>query len=72
MPNRHSKTPKAPKPAANEGEGSRTADRNYREGIKKHLQTHDVEQEAREAEKALDDEGQRKELEAAERKGRQH
>ncbi len=53
----------------NEGEGSRSADRNYRAGVKEHLETHDVEAEADEARKALDgEEGEA--LEQAERAGK--
>ena len=73
-PKKPAEDPKAPRRAeANQGEGNRTADREYREGLKKHLETHDVDAEAKEAEKALDDPKQRKELEEAEaaaRKGK--
>lgn len=54
----------------NEGEGSRTADRRYREGVRKHLRTNDVEGEAREAAEALDDEDEAEAMRAAEEKGR--
>ena len=57
---------KTPDLTANEGEGNRTADRNYRDGIKKHLATHDVEQEARDAAAALDDPEQSADLKKAE------
>jgi hypothetical protein len=59
----------------NEGEGNRTADRNYREGVQKHLKTKDVQQEGEEAKEALEDESQRQDLEDAEqaaRKGQIH
>jgi hypothetical protein len=54
----------------NQGEGNRDADRNYREGIKKHLKKGNVEQEGKDAANALDDEEQREDLEEAEEAGR--
>ena len=43
------------KPATeNEGEGSRTADRRYREGIAEHLRKADVEEEAERAARDVD------------------
>jgi hypothetical protein len=50
----------------NEGEGNKTADRNYREGVRKHLKSHDVSSEGRKAAQALDDAKQGKELRKAE------
>jgi hypothetical protein len=41
--------------AQNEGEGSRTADRRYREGVEEHLRRADVEEEAERASKELDE-----------------
>jgi hypothetical protein len=38
-----------------EGEGSRTADRNYRKGVEDHLRRGNVEQEAERAAKDLDE-----------------
>ena len=54
----------------NEGEGNKTADRNYRQGIKQHLKKGNTEQEAKDAANALDDEDQKQELEDAEEAGR--
>ncbi len=52
-----------------EGEGSRTHDRNYRAGIAQHLEKGHVEEEAKAAEQALEGpEGQ--ELRKAEEEGR--
>lgn len=39
---------------ANEGEGSRTADRRYREGVQRTLQEGDVEQKAEQAEREVE------------------
>ncbi len=58
-------------PKKNEGEGNRTADRNYRRGVRKHGATHDVEKEARDAANALDDPKQAKEMKRAEEIGKQ-
>jgi hypothetical protein len=53
----------------NEGEGNRTADRRYREGVQRHVQSGTSEAAAEEAERALDgDEGD--ELREAEEEGR--
>jgi hypothetical protein len=38
----------------NEGEGNRTADRNYREGVRRHAQSGASEPAAKEAERALE------------------
>lgn len=54
----------------NEGEGSKSADRNYRQGIKQHLKKGNTEQEAKDAANALDDEDQKQELEDAEEAAR--
>lgn len=59
----------------NEGEGNKSADRNYRAGVKRHLKKGNVEQEAQQAKDALEDEDQRKDIEDAEeaaRKGQIH
>lgn len=52
-----------------EGEGSYTATHRYNEGLREHLQTHDVEGEAEEAREALQGE-ERTELEQAEQRGK--
>ena len=39
---------------ANEGEGNKTADRRYREGVERTVKSGHVEQKAKEAERALD------------------
>jgi hypothetical protein len=52
----------------NQGEGNKTADRAYRQAATEHAQSGRSEQEAREAEKALDED--REELEEAERVGK--
>jgi hypothetical protein len=57
-----------PKGAANEGEGNRTADRNYREGVEEHLRRADVSEEAERASKELDERPD--ELRRAEEEGR--
>jgi hypothetical protein len=55
----------------NEGEGNKTAAREYNEAQKQFVQKGQVEQKAREAEKALEgDEG--RELERAEAEGKRH
>ena len=53
----------------NEGEGSRTADRHYRQGVKHHLETHDIDEEARRAAKAVESE-ENEDLQAAEKAGK--
>ena len=50
------------------GEGNYAATRQYNEGLKKHLETSDIEQEARDAAPRSDSE--EKEMEQAERTGR--
>ena len=55
----------------NEGEGSRSADKQYRDGVKKYLKTHDVDREAKDAAKALDDPREGPELREAEKAGRE-
>jgi hypothetical protein len=52
------------------GEGNREADRRYREATKSFISRGDVEEAAREAQRALDQEPD--ELEAAERESRSH
>ena len=52
-----------------QGEGNRSADREYREGVAKHVQAGKSEQAAREAEEALDSD-EAEELEAAEATGK--
>jgi hypothetical protein len=54
----------------NEGEGNKSADREYREGVKKHLSTHDVEREGKDAQKALDDPHEGAKLREAEKTAR--
>ena len=54
----------------NEGEGNKTADKQYRDGVRKHLKTHDVADEARKAADALDDPKEAKTLRKAEDAGR--
>lgn len=53
-----------------EGEGNRTADRNYRKGVADHIKKGTVEAEADAAKKALENTDQREELEAAEEAAR--
>jgi hypothetical protein len=52
----------------NEGEGNRTADRNYRKGVEEHLRKGHVEEEAERAAKELDERPD--ELREAEEEGR--
>ena len=52
------------------GEGNREADRRYREATKEYISRGDVEEAAREAQRALDEEAD--ELKAAEKEGRSH
>jgi hypothetical protein len=52
------------------GEGNREADRHYREATERYVAEGKVGPAAKEAERALDDEGQRRELERAEEIGR--
>jgi hypothetical protein len=52
-----------------EGEGSYTATHRYNEGLREHLQTHDVEAEAEAAREALEGD-ERTELEQAEQRGK--
>lgn len=59
----------AGKPAGNEGEGSRSADRNYREGVAKHLESGRSEQAAEKARRALEG-PEADELERAEQEGK--
>ncbi len=54
----------------NEGEGNRTADQNYRRGVKQTIDKGNIEQDAKKAAEALDDEDERQELEDAEEAGR--
>ena len=68
---REHEQPTEPTPAVeNEGEGSASADRRYREGVRKHLRTNDVDAEAREAAEALDDAEEAETLRAAEQQAR--
>ena len=53
----------------NEGEGSRTADRQYREGVRRHIESGASEPAAEEAQQALDG-PEADELREAEDKGR--
>jgi hypothetical protein len=55
----------------NQGEGNREAARRYNDGVKKHIKKGDVQQQAQEAERAI--EGPEKdELEQAEELGKRH
>jgi hypothetical protein len=56
------------KGSENEGEGSRTADRRYREGVEEHLRKGKVEEEAERAAQALDERPE--ELRRAEEEGK--
>lgn len=61
-----------PKKSRNEGEGNRTAARQYNESQQRFVRSGKVKEQAREAEHALDDEGVREELEHAEMVGKRH
>ena len=52
------------------GEGNREADRHYREATERYVADGKVDHAAKEAERALDDDGERRELERAEQIGR--
>lgn len=54
----------------NAGEGNREADRHYREATERYVADGKVGPAAKEAERALDNEGERRELERAEQIGR--
>jgi hypothetical protein len=56
----------------NEGEGNRTAAREYNEGQQRFIRSGQVDQKAREAERDLRDREIRRELEHAEAIGRRH
>jgi hypothetical protein len=56
---------------ANEGEGNKTADRHYREGVKRTVQSGQVGKKAKEAEKAYDG-SEGAELRRAEEQGKKH
>jgi hypothetical protein len=64
-----SRPPTTGKRGGNEGEGSRSADRNYRDGVAEHLQSGRSEQAAEEARRALDG-PEADELDRAEREGK--
>jgi hypothetical protein len=55
----------------NEGEGNRTAARQYNEAQRRFVRSGQVEDKAREAEQALDS-GEKRELERAEATGKRH
>lgn len=57
-----------PKGSEIEGEGSRTADRNYRRGVEEHIRKGDVEEEAERAARDLDERPE--ELRRAEEEGK--
>ena len=57
-------------PSQVEGEGSYTASRRHRESVEDYLQSHDVQQDAREA--APKDDKQAQEMAEAEKKGKKH
>ncbi len=55
----------------NEGEGNRSADKQYREGVREHVRHHDVQGDAQRARDAVDGpEGE--ELRRAEEEGKSH
>ena len=54
-----------------EGEGSRSADRKYREDVQRYVKTGKSDEAARAAEDAIEGE-EREELEAAEKEGKSH
>jgi hypothetical protein len=56
-------------PAKNEGEGNKTADREYRQGATHHAESGRSEEKAREAEAAIDGD-ESEELEEAEQAGK--
>ena len=72
-PSTRGKTPPAQPAEAQgpgvEGEGSYTATHRYNEGLREHIEQHDVESEAEEAREALEGD-EREELEAAEEQGK--
>ncbi|HEX4112148.1 MAG TPA: hypothetical protein VH020_06400 [Stellaceae bacterium] len=59
------------KDGENEGEGNKTADRHYREGVKRTVQSGQVDKKAKEAERAYDG-AEGKELRRAEQQAKQH
>ena len=56
-------------PRKNEGEGNRTADRKYREDVRRHVESGTVESEAEEAKEALEG-AEGEELRRAEEQGK--
>jgi hypothetical protein len=56
----------------NQGEGNRTAARDYNEAQRRFIKSGKVDQKAREAERDLDDRSIRRELEHAEAIGKRH
>jgi hypothetical protein len=54
----------------NEGEGNRTADREYRRAAGRFAKSDEAKRKAREAAEAIDDPAERDELEEAERDGK--
>jgi hypothetical protein len=60
-----------PQSARNEGEGNKTAARQYNEAQRRFVQSDAVEQKAREAEKAIEG-GEKRELDKAEAIGKRH
>jgi len=60
------------KEAKNEGEGNRTADREYREAATKHAQESDTQRQARDAAETLDETKGNQDLKEAEQKGKSH
>lgn len=58
-------------PARNEGEGNKTAARQYNEAQRRFVQSDAVEEKAREAEKAIEG-GEKHELDQAEAVGKRH
>jgi hypothetical protein len=62
---------KAPSSEKNEGEGNRSADRRYRAGVKRTVDSGKVAEKAKEAEQAIEG-GEGEELRDAEREGQRH
>jgi hypothetical protein len=65
---RENKTPQQ----RNEGEGNRTAARQYNQAQQRFIKSGKVDEKAREAERSLDDKAIRRELEHAEAIGKSH
>ena len=59
-----------PRDPAMQGEGNRSADRNYREGAQRHANDPASKRAAQDAERAVESEDEREELEEAEQAGK--